>query len=429
MSVPMRWTSSLLLFFLLANSPVWAQDSCPMTLGDAIAKALSGKSLLEDNAETALAVAPAQQMEAPSQAGGGSLVNLPGFASLLGLAQEQGLIDRKDGITTISLTPFSFLSLLQPQFSSNQQLYENVGALRHWGGQIAFGGKGDSFDRDRDGTVDEALVAEDPNDIVTWEVKYQFGTRDRRDKANYEEYFGAVKDTVDDNFENFSAVSVALAAVLEGKVKDEKGCYSLSDLQAALESPRVAATVAELKASDEEVRKKAEAVFEKVDKKPIFTLVYGGTERKDKFGVDKRSAAVRGAFTRIGKIDLGGTNAVELSWSEVESLLGVDDAVTWKLGYNYSRSFLKGSALSKDGLTLAVAGTYEMLRDVPMATHDTISKLNAKFSIPVTEGMEIPISVTWANHKDLLTEEEDIQGHIGFTVDYSKIRDQILGKK
>jgi hypothetical protein len=395
-----------------------------MALGDAVAKALSGKSVLEDNAEIPLAVASSKQVEAPSLAGGGALVNLPGFASLLGLAQEQGLIDRKDGVTTISLTPFSFLALLQPQYSSNQQLYEKVGGLRHWGGQVAFGGKGDSFDRDGDGMVDDALVATDPNDIVTWEVKYQFGTRDRRDRVNYEEYFKEVKEIVDDNFDNFTAVSEALLVELGGKVKDEKGCYSLSDLQAALESPGVAATVANLNASDEEVKKKGEAVFKTVDSKPIFTLVYGGTERKDEFGPNKRSAALRGAFTW-----LGGTNSAELSWSEVENLLGVDNAVTWKLGYNYSRSFLKGSALSKDGVTLAVAGSYEKLQDVPMATHDTTSKLNAKFSIPVTVGVEIPISVTWANHKDLLTAEDEVQGHIGFTVDYSKVRDQILGKK
>lgn len=424
MSVFTRWAFSLLLLFLLVGGPAWAQDSCPMALGDAVAKALSGKSVLEDNAEIPLAVASSKQVEAPSLAGGGALVNLPGFASLLGLAQEQGLIDRKDGVTTISLTPFSFLALLQPQYSSNQQLYEKVGGLRHWGGQVAFGGKGDSFDRDGDGMVDDALVATDPNDIVTWEVKYQFGTRDRRDRVNYEEYFKEVKEIVDDNFDNFTAVSEALLVELGGKVKDEKGCYSLSDLQAALESPGVAATVANLNASDEEVKKKGEAVFKTVDSKPIFTLVYGGTERKDEFGPNKRSAALRGAFTW-----LGGTNSAELSWSEVENLLGVDNAVTWKLGYNYSRSFLKGSALSKDGVTLAVAGSYEKLQDVPMATHDTTSKLNAKFSIPVTVGVEIPISVTWANHKDLLTAEDEVQGHIGFTVDYSKVRDQILGKK
>ena len=80
-------------------------------------------------------------------------------------------------------------------------------------------------------------------------------------------------------------------------------------------------------------------------------------------------------------------------------------------------------------MTLTVAGSYEKLRNVPMATHDTISKLNAKFSIPLVAGIEIPVSVTWANHKDLLTAEKEIQGHIGFTIDYSKVRDLLQGKK
>ncbi|HET7177262.1 MAG TPA: hypothetical protein VFI63_01095, partial [Solirubrobacterales bacterium] len=59
--------------------------------------------------------------------------------------------------------------------------------------------------------------------------------------------------------------------------------------------------------------------------------------------------------------------------------------------------------------------------NVPAAAHDTIAKLNAKIDFPVTTGISLPISVTWANHKDLLTAEHDVRGHIGFTVDFSKL--------
>lgn len=426
MSILKRWILPFLFVLLSAGNAAWAQNTCPqgkMRLDEAIERSVAGKPLVEANAEISLAVASATQVEAPSSAGGGALVNLPGFASLLGLAQEQGLIDRKDGVTSISLTPFSFLTLLRPEYSSDQLLYESVRNLRRWGGTVSFGGKGDSFDRDGDGTADEALVAENTNDIITWEVKYQIGSRDRRDRENYTKYFEAVGASLDKGSRSYTDAVQAADRALTGKERDANGCFSISDLYGALQKPEVLTEVANLKASDQAIAKIADT-FKEVDEKPIFTFVFGGTERKDEFGADKRSAAFRGAFTW-----LGGTNSAELSWSEVESLLGVDDAVTWKLGYNYSRSFLKGSALSKDGVTLAVAGSYEMLDNVPMATHDTVSKLNAKFSIPVTEGMEIPISVTWANHKDLLTDEEDIQGHIGFTVDYSKVRDQILGKK
>jgi hypothetical protein len=424
MSTWKRWALPLLLLLLSAGDPTWAQ--CPqgkMGLQEAIERTLAGEALLEANAEVPRATASATQVEAPSDAGGSSAVNLPGFASILGLAQEQGLIDRKDGVTTISLTPFSFLALLQPQYSSNQVLYESMRGLRRLGGQVAFGGKGDSFDRDGDGMVDEALVAEDPNDIVTWEVKYQFGSRDRRDRVNYEPYFAALQSevTVEAN-RALGQVAFAADKALTS-TPDAQGCFPIADIRTALQQPDAVSALAQLTASDAAVGKAKEEI-DKADSRPILTLVYGGTERKDEFGSDKRSAALRGSFTW-----LGGTNSAELSWSEVESLLEVDNAVTWKLGYNYSRSFLKGSALSKDGVTLAVAGSYEKLRDVPMATHDSVSKLNAKFRIPVTEGVEIPISVTWANHKDLLIDEEEVQGHIGFTVDYSKIREQLLGTR
>jgi hypothetical protein len=49
--------------------------------------------------------------------------------------------------------------------------------------------------------------------------------------------------------------------------------------------------------------------------------------------------------------------------------------------------------------------------------HDTIAKLNAKLELHLTNNIKIPLSVTWANHSDLLTDEHDIRGHIGFSID------------
>lgn len=422
MSTLKRWAFPLLALLLAASGSASAQ-TCP-PLDEVLGKALLGKTALVISAETPLDVASAAQTEAPSDASGGSLVNLPGFASLLGLAQEQGLIDRSNGVTTISLTPYSFLALLRPQYTYDQALYEKAWLARRFGGQIALGGKGDSFDRDGDGTADEALEAKDPNDIVTWEVKYQFGSRDRRDPAVYQSYFDALTNSnlAKESHDAYSSAAVKLNKALGDPPLDNNGCIDPALIQKAFDDPDVIKAVKKLVETDAAL-KNFQKGFEDVDNRPILTLVYGGTERKDEFGVDKRSAALRGALTW-----LGGTNTLELSWSEVESLLDVEDAVTWKLGYNYSRSFLKGSELSKDGVTLDLAGSFEKLQDVPMAPHDTIGKLNAKLNIPLHEGMEIPISVTWANHKDLLTDEDEIRGHIGFTLDFSKIQEQLLGK-
>jgi hypothetical protein len=390
-------------------------------------KIVAERAYNEAIAETPLAVAPATQVEAPSGAMGGSEVSLPGLASLLALAQEQGLVNSKDGVSTVSLTPFSFVALLDRRYLSDQELYVSdlARTLRSIGGTVSFGGKGDKFDRNGDGQPDDALEAKDFNDIVTWEAKYQFGSRDRRDRENFEAYDnGIIAAGLDVKvLPAFGGVVTAVDSALQKHQQLGSGCYSVVDLESVFKEPQVVTSLNTLRQFDEEHKAIAEEIFNRVDRKPILTLVFGGTERGESFGPDKRMAALRSGFTR-----LGGTNAVELSWSEVENLLGVRDAATWKLGWQYSRSFLKGSVLSKDGVTLAVAGTYEMLDDVPMAKHDEIGKLNAKFSVPVSEGVTIPISVTWANHKDLLTDEEEVRGHIGFTVDYSAVRDQFVKK-
>ena len=319
MSILKQRTLPLILMLLSMGGTTWAQ--CPegqMRLDDAIAmndtlqKLGVREALLETNATVPLTVASATQIEAPSNAGGSSEVNLPGFATLLGLAQEQGLIDRKNGITSISLTPFSFLALLRPQYVSDQELYERVRGLRHWGGTLSFGGKGDSFDRDGDGMADEALVAKNYNDIITWEVKYQFHSRDRRDPENFNLYFNAIKSDKGAAVEVNAALSTLLVTLdgelrAAGKTPDANGCFQISDLQEVFQKPAVATEVAKLKVADKAVEDIATRVFAKVDSKPIFTLVLGGTERKNEFGPNKHTAALRSAFTRMG-----GTNSAEL---------------------------------------------------------------------------------------------------------------------
>jgi hypothetical protein len=373
-----------------------------------------------------LAVPSATQVEAPANAGGASTVSLPGISSLLALAQEQGLVNSKDGVTSVSLTPYSFLTLVRPEYLWNQELYESTRRLRHWGGTASFGGKGDAIDRDGDGKADEALQAKDFNDIVTWEAKYQLGSRDRRERENFEVYDREI--TAAGIPEELNRVESDAILATDNELRRRgaslvEECYLISDVAEVFKSSSVAPTLEKVKKLDEAYEEAAKRAFDKIDRKPILTLVFGGTERADGFGPDKRSAALRGAFTW-----LGGTNSAEASWAQVETLLGGKDPTTLKLGWQYSRNFLKGSQLSKDGVTLAVSGSHEMYNDVPMASHDTVSKVNAKIEIPVTVGVSIPVSVTWANHKDLLTDEDEIQGHVGFTVDYKKVREQLLAK-
>lgn len=108
---------------------------------------------------------------------------------------------------------------------------------------------------------------------------------------------------------------------------------------------------------------------------------------------------------------------------KTETMTGVPEPRIWKLAVDYSMLVGKG-LFTKDGAKLSWSGAYEMYDNVPTAPHDTIAKLNAKMEFPVTTGVSLPISVTWANHKDLLTAEHDVRGHIDFTVDFSKLTEK-----
>lgn len=81
----------------------------------------------------------------------------------------------------------------------------------------------------------------------------------------------------------------------------------------------------------------------------------------------------------------------------------------------------KDSAFGRDGIEVSISGAYETYRNVPDAKHDTISKLNAKVELPIMDGVTVPVSITWANHADLLTDEKEIKGLIGFTIDFESI--------
>src|SRR6185295_6379324 len=197
-------------------------------------------------------------------------------------------------------------------------------------------------------------------------------------------------------------------------------CLSRSELQKFLDRPALREQILALAQADVALAAKAEAAAKEVDKKPIWTLVAGVLSRKDDFGPDKRMAAIRGA--------MGGQDRnfnLNLEWNETDNPGGTKPTM-WKAGLEYSVLVLKGSALSADGIKVAGSGAYEIYDNVPSAKFDTVARLNAKLELPVAKGVKIPISVTWANHHDLIEGESDIRGHIGFTIDLSEARKHFL---
>lgn len=73
---------------------------------------------------------------------------------------------------------------------------------------------------------------------------------------------------------------------------------------------------------------------------------------------------------------------------------------------------------------LTVALNVERFRDVLAAKHDAILTLGIRLVIPVGDSITIPLSVQYASHADLLTDQDLVTGHVGLAWDFSG-----LGKK
>ena len=347
-----------------------------------------------------------------------SLVNGAGFPELLRFAMDSGLLSEKDDVITANLNLFDWKAAFQPEVLDKQSLYQQSERLRRWGASATFGGTGESFDRNGDGQADEALKAKELGDIVNWEVRYRlYGTRDRRDLTNVNKFkaskgqglFGEIHQALTD----------LLTAAERDQILDEKtDCVRLIALETVLASPEKARAIALIREKLPTLLSEIDTLNADIDGSWIVTAVVGGLDRRDQFGPDKRMAALRIA-KGIAK-DQGLTFNAE--YSETRGLKDLEPT-TLKFALEYGLLSLKGSQLAgKDGMKVAISGSYETFDDVPGVDFDTTAKLGAQFDFPLTDKIKIPVSVTWANHKELIKEDE-IRGHIGFSIDLSKLEE------
>lgn len=448
----MRSFMSALAFFLLVSAPVATQQTptapanCPPgTVGDLGAALQSRIDLLLSNPEetftltlpdrdpeaatpanAALAALadplpltspPATQVGAPSNLGAsGALVDQPGFPALLGFAIDTGLVSSGDEAVTFDLNLFALRAALQPDILDRPLLYADYSLLRRWGGSFSFGKQGESFDRDGDGQADPALDAEEIGDILDFEVLYRFrGSRDRKDRLNVKKY-----EVVRPLFvQRSSALHETVFGTKERRERlarmSRNGCFDAASLETFLNEPVIEAELQHVVEIDAELRNELQKVNSKIDKSMIWTAVLGGTQRRPEFGPDRWKAAIRGAMgPENNQFTLNG------EWSWTEGLRGAPDPKVLKLAAAYSRLLWKG--ILSEGVTLAGSASWESFQDVPDATHDTNSKANVKLEFPLLKGVRLPISVTWANHKDLITDEDELRGHIGFTIDWKELQ-------
>lgn len=359
------------------------------------------------------------QTAAPSRVSeSAGLVDQPAFPTLLGLALDNATTGDGSALT-LDLNVFTLKAIANPAVLDRQSLYEQYQPWRRWAATVSLGGTGVAFDRDGDGEVDEALEAKELDDIVSWEVRYRlYGTRDRRDKKNYQRILRETKGPFLDTAELFNQFLSAHRDLIFDRLRDgdEPACYNAKEVAEFLRRPEIREQLREVVLTSAQLQSKADEVNKAIDRSWIWTLVAGGVERGDEFGPDESTLALRGAW---GGEDKGVT--INLEYAETDALLDMPDYSRFKAAVEYAILWLKGSSLSEEGVRVSWSGAYERFNDVPNAPHDEIAKANMKLDFPVAKGVTIPISVTWANHADLLTDEKEVRGHIGFTFDLAKL--------
>lgn len=377
-------------------------------------------------AQSPRAFASSTQRSAPAGSGTTSdAVDSADTPSIFALALDNNLISSKDRAVTISLTPFAYKALEDPDIVDRQEEYAKYEWMRRIGGSLTLGGKGEAFDRDGDGKVDDALEAQEAGDIVTWEARYRFfGSRDARDDEHVKKFREATRKTAEERLKAITELNRLWAqyqGTHESEVfRDEQICAKAVDRFKA-ENPEALVKVSQIHRSEDELDSMDIAARKAIERSKIWTFVLGGTQRKHDFGPDKQLLAIRGAF---GQDDNGYTANIE--YSRAQNLAGSgSDPKVFKVGLEWARLFLSGrvGAGKNNGLQVSAGAAYEKAQDVPDTVHDTTAKITVKVEWPVNSYITVPISFTWANHKDLLSEEKETRGYIGFTVDTSSLLD------
>ncbi len=388
----------------------------------------STEALLEA-AENAPRSRPQATQTSATSSGGTDTTSLADGAdkpSLFGLAVDSGLVETGDGKLTLHLNPFSIRTLLHTASWTDQSQYMNPTntRLRQFGATIGLGGKGESFDRDGDGKADEALASKDISDIINWEVSWRPSkSRDRREKYNWLEYANGLSPVFLEVANPTAQILARLNAIPAWvKLTGSSQCVVPKDLDDFLKTPEVVAIIrpellTSLASAKAAFDAKAASVTEAIENKPVYSLVAGGTRRKDEFGPDKVFIAFRGDKPLGEKQNL----KINAEWARMNDLIGGKDPERAYASAEFARLILKDSIFSKEGLVASFAAKWAHTRNVPDAKHPTIATVGGKVEIPLAKGINFPISVTWANHADLLTEQSEIVGHFGFTFDVASL--------
>ena len=410
----------------------WAQGAKPGTKKPAAFRMddfLKAQLVILSSGETAGQDTDAKQVAAPAASkSSGSTVDAPSFAKVLGLAIDNDLVGVTDGALTLSVTPFAFKSLAHPEILNDGDLYSSPANsfLRRIGGSFTIGGKGEKFDRDGDGKADDPKAPDDLTDIVTSELRVRFfGVRDRNDTRTIERYLKFKRD----GQRRLDQVMIGMVADINAmrgadwfkpieamrrpcEPQSADLCYfddSKEAIAAILEAQHDLGNLTAYEEHLAEAVKAHEGSIKSIDRSAEWSIVGGFTRQGVDFGPNRRHVGLRGLFP-VGVSD----HTFNLDWTQAESRTsGKPDATSIKAAYQIARTF------QTNGVTCSYSAAWERYQHVPDAKHDSVVNTGVKFEIPITDSVSLPLSVTWANHRDLLTKQSVLKGHVGLAWDFS----------
>ncbi|MEO5558551.1 MAG: hypothetical protein ABIO49_02285, partial [Dokdonella sp.] len=269
---------------------------------------------------------------------------------------------------------------------------------------------------DGDGKPDEPADAKSLDDSVAIELQYRFfGSRDRREYAipdglrKSAEAFNQIManppggELVDAAFENLPANTQL----------DESACQALAKKVSLV--PEFARTVSTKEAELEKMIADRE---EQIDTSWVWSVAATAVERKTYLGPDEYSVALRG----LKGIETQSYYKFNLELGRVEGFApGKPNIDTAKLACEYSRPVLAGIDLGGGQPTFSAALFAERYRNAPSPAPSSVATLGIKWVFPISKGISVPLSISWANHTALLSDKDEVLGHVGINLDLDQL--------
>ena len=385
--------------------------------------------------------------------GSTSLAEKPGIPELLALALEHGAIEQSVSGTglTLATSPYAFVRLLEPDNAAN---FEQYGLWRRIGGSVTFDMRSE----------DPTIANVDINQVAEWSVRVRvIGDRSTRTKKFTQRWSEVVQPKIQ---ARLNALSGGISKALNGSPELRDAADASSEvlkgqIAGYLESsdgvPReqrietiTAMTLSALKTT----------VFDPISESRIalseetfrgITVAMSGLVKahQDLFSAQQdlggildelnRSPLLTVAFTHHTKVQGSAFSDAKLLF---ETHVAPFDAVvngfiSWydhpdpAFNQESVRDFggtveLAGSVKNPFGRSrkldvvepILISATYQLSR--LEEANDAIHIAQVKVSIPVTTGVTLPLSVTYASRTDLIDEDE-VRGNFGFSLDLDKL--------